>query len=691
MSNSTGMSSTMSDAHDPSQLLHLRKGLHPTAPDTPDARAVFIHAGAGLQRDDIIGSTGGSASASESRSNLTTLPPSVADSAPPQVFAADNQADMAAPAQYAKPLEVHLDVDVPSPSKTRHGSYSQHLALATRKSKSGMVSFFMPSQPPSNLDAAYGTYHDAAAEQAGEYRFNFSGAQHQAFEKASTSSPSSSYSPSVSSLSQDMYDEKSAGVGAAAAGAAAYSLLPRAGRRGGPARSGARLLSVQSANRPLRNAFFVLVLCALFLLATLGLSLYRPRLSTVGAPTAANNAAAEGTAAVNTWQLFPSGGAAPGNKGKLSAISVAAAAPAAAGTLPSGAELEPEWEWARDVSLVYTWVNGSDPTFAAQRKALGGQVGGNRDRDNEDLRFSLRTLHRQLPWHTGKIFIVSPSPPSWARLGSEISKSGFMKESSASNVQNSRLVWVHQDAIIPRDAQPTFSSNVVEQYLHLVPGLTEHFIHCNDDYMFVSPVHPRDFFTPTRGVRQYLEESPIVLPDQYKTHHMSPNSNVWRQSVYNTVTAIQKAYAPIKHFPPRWLKHAPFVYTRTAFLGMHQRFWRELHETSQNKFRSSKDVITPLLVHSYVAQEGSHALGLQFDIMNDNEARDTTLLVKWTSNDDETDRVRQSIVERIKTGKLKFLTINDEIGTGAGVAKAQAKLEHLYQTLFGSEKSIFEL
>ncbi len=80
----------------------------------------------------------------------------------------------------------------------------------------------------------------------------------------------------------------------------------------------------------------------------------------------------------------------------------------------SAARLEPEWEWAREVSIVYTWVNGSDPEYRRARQKYGGKVGGNRDRDNDDLRFSLRTLQRYMPWHTGKVYVVSPSRPTWA-------------------------------------------------------------------------------------------------------------------------------------------------------------------------------------------------------------------------------------------------------------------------------------
>ena len=48
------------------------------------------------------------------------------------------------------------------------------------------------------------------------------------------------------------------------------------------------------------------------------------------------------------------------------------------------------------VPLVYTWVNGSTYEYQKLREAAGGPkaVGGARDRDNGELRFSLRSVRK---------------------------------------------------------------------------------------------------------------------------------------------------------------------------------------------------------------------------------------------------------------------------------------------------------
>ena len=65
--------------------------------------------------------------------------------------------------------------------------------------------------------------------------------------------------------------------------------------------------------------------------------------------------------------------------------------------------------------VVYTWVNGSDPQWQQQRvRALlrAGTVGDDtlsmrRFRDNDELRFSVRSLFRNAPWFRHLYLVTS--------------------------------------------------------------------------------------------------------------------------------------------------------------------------------------------------------------------------------------------------------------------------------------------
>ena len=84
-----------------------------------------------------------------------------------------------------------------------------------------------------------------------------------------------------------------------------------------------------------------------------------------------------------------------------------------------GDSLEPEWEWVKNISFVYTWVDGSDANFSfIKSKYNGGNREVNsRDRSADELRYSLRSLKKYLPWHNGTIFIVTDNQiPDWLNI-----------------------------------------------------------------------------------------------------------------------------------------------------------------------------------------------------------------------------------------------------------------------------------
>jgi len=151
-----------------------------------------------------------------------------------------------------------------------------------------------------------------------------------------------------------------------------------------------------------------------------------------------------------------------------------------------GPELEPEWEWASNISIVYTWVNGSDPLHLQQKSLYNGGNAkpDNRDRCVDELRYSIRSLIKNLVWHKGTIYIVSPPNhiPEWL------------------DPEYDRIKIIDQSTLLPEknikgeNVNPTFNSFAIEWYLDKIEGISEQFIQINDDYFFRRPVHPSLFF-----------------------------------------------------------------------------------------------------------------------------------------------------------------------------------------------------
>jgi len=212
-------------------------------------------------------------------------------------------------------------------------------------------------------------------------------------------------------------------------------------------------------------------------------------------------------------------------------------------------ELEPEWQWAADISIVYTWVNGSDPIHLEQKAKYNGGIKkvDNRDRCTDELRFSLRSLFKNLPWHKGKIFIVTPGQtPEWL------------------DPEFDRIQIINQEDILPKkdmngnDVNPTFNTFAIEWFLDRIPGLTEQFIQLNDDYFFRQPVHPAYFFYGSGESynfdKQYIlyynkiQDLKNLYPYYYHTFYK--NSKQYKMiSGLNYYTYLNKKYKATEFYP----------------------------------------------------------------------------------------------------------------------------------------------
>ena len=134
-----------------------------------------------------------------------------------------------------------------------------------------------------------------------------------------------------------------------------------------------------------------------------------------------------------------------------------------------GGALEPEWEWVKNISFVYTWVDGSDINLANIKSIYNGgnKEVNSRDRSADELQYSLRSLKKYLPWHNGTIFIVTDNQiPKWL------------------DINNNQIKIISHEEIIPKYINPTFDSSTIECFLDNIPEISDIFIYLNDDFFF---------------------------------------------------------------------------------------------------------------------------------------------------------------------------------------------------------------
>ncbi|CAI8026125.1 N-acetylglucosamine-1-phosphotransferase subunits alpha/beta, partial [Geodia barretti] len=135
------------------------------------------------------------------------------------------------------------------------------------------------------------------------------------------------------------------------------------------------------------------------------------------------------------------------------------------------------------------WMPFSLPTNSPENatEKVGDDISASRFEDNEEMRYSLRSVVRHAPWVRHIFIITNGQIPSWL------------------NLDHPRITLITHQEIFPNKSHlPTFSSPAIEAHLHRIPGLSKRFIYLNDDVMFGAPIWPEDFYTPRRGQKVYL-------------------------------------------------------------------------------------------------------------------------------------------------------------------------------------------
>ena len=219
------------------------------------------------------------------------------------------------------------------------------------------------------------------------------------------------------------------------------------------------------------------------------------------------------------------------------------------------------------IDLVYLWVDGNDPEWQAKKQAFvegkvyqyGEANHSARFFDNDELKYSLRSVCRYAPW-INHIYIVSDNQvPEWL------------------DQSNPKITVVDHTQILPPEALPTYSSPAIEWCLDQIPGLSEHFILANDDTFMGQEVTPDFFFTP--------EGYPVMRLKRRVVGHKTVVS-LYMKTILRTQEIIYQRFGKRFKFIPH---HNMDAYCLTDFKACKQEFSELVHDTVVRHFRSEED------------------------------------------------------------------------------------------------------
>jgi hypothetical protein len=239
-------------------------------------------------------------------------------------------------------------------------------------------------------------------------------------------------------------------------------------------------------------------------------------------------------------------------------------------------------EVERDIDAVYLWVNDQDPTWQTKRQSYlqayssADATAASRFRQFNELYCSIRLMAKNAPFIRRVYVIVDNQDPQLEELAQQVPF---------------ELVVVDHTEFVPLKFLPTFNTRAITANIHLISGLSEQFLYCNDDVFIARPSVVGDWFDGDKLVQRFtrtrfpdlasLEESESIYRARWKTKQLADAAG-WPAS-------------------DQMPEHAPFPLTKTIMRTLWETFSKELESTSLSKLRSRHDVLPEILAYYYAA------------------------------------------------------------------------------------------
>jgi len=287
------------------------------------------------------------------------------------------------------------------------------------------------------------------------------------------------------------------------------------------------------------------------------------------------------------------------------------------------------------IDIVYCWVDGNDPDWQNEKlewqKKLGvpysDAVNMCRFLDNEELKYSLRSVAKNAPWINHIYIVTNGQVPKWL------------------DTNNPKISIIKHSDIMPADALPTFNSDAIETCIANIPSLSEHFLYSNDDFYIYSPIEPNYFFDEFGNpiIR-------LVKPNK-KYYNRRLATELYLQNIIYSSLLIKKQFNKEYIYESA---HNMESYRKSYYLECKELFKNEYNHTLYSKFRQKCQIQRTIVNFYMLACKGCKLLKVR------NKSQNTPL---------ENIYVRLSSPERMNriitrhSPKLKLFCINDNENT----------------------------
>lgn len=219
------------------------------------------------------------------------------------------------------------------------------------------------------------------------------------------------------------------------------------------------------------------------------------------------------------------------------------------------------------IDLVYTWVDGKDPKWIKKKSEHLGedpaklsQSTGPRYYNMDELKYSLRSVHKYAPW-INNIYIVVDDVQAPEFLNFDHPKIKIVK---------------HSDIIDPKYL-PLFNSMPIEACIHHIPGLSENFLYSNDDCFFGNNVSKDEIYNKCYW---HHPDDKFYTPAEIKS-----NDPQWICTVKNGYWLIKETYPEAELIIPAHVAH----FCKKSLMYEIENKYPEAYEITMNQKTRAND------------------------------------------------------------------------------------------------------
>ena len=315
------------------------------------------------------------------------------------------------------------------------------------------------------------------------------------------------------------------------------------------------------------------------------------------------------------------------------------------------------YEKVKNLDIVYMWVDGSDTKWQESMKSNVSS----RNRSNNEIIYSLRSISKFIPWHEGRIFIVTPN-----QTPKGLNVIQGINEHTIRNAPKNSVIIIDQKSIIPEKIGETMNSFMIEVFLHRIPTLSEDFIYMNDDYFMGKPIIPSDFYSlnndNTLRPKFYSNNYKIYGGIKQSNDFFKKKRKLWLSATYYTNGTLTNYFKEqndrnnrrnntnneYKQSDRFYLEHAPYMFKKSWCEEVYKIWKSEFNKMHEHKRRHWYDLIFVLIYRYYCLESGKPC-----DLVKEPE---NIFLKLITNNNEENVKFYEKVVNKCP----KFFTLNDE-------------------------------